>query len=485
MKDIKTKAVIYTDGSADNMKKIYGYGAHGYIFNLEDESCKTVNKPEKVVVTDVGYLEPGELKVIPHTVVNPISYFDMFGNDVENGTNNIAEALAILDTIKELIKLEINEILIFTDSKYAMHVAEKSLERTLEEINKVVDTNPQLHVMGRHIHDELISKNIKLEIRKIKAHQGYLGNETADDLALLGRLESQRKVPTDVNLVLSEPKGYWKPKYERHPFLNTKQIFFTMDEPNYPDNSMEYKILNYKKENEVGKRLHTATYGLVMLKDKDNYVEDVKTVFKDIMQGHSVPSTVRMDNLFRADVFRYFDRYGSKVLTVDKTKNNKALTVLENDVIANTINPPALAFKAMDDLNSLRMIYSDYKKSSLDDNYTSPREIIDITDMFYTKDDKDRTIIIPEITNDVKSMKYAYTKDNMKGDINIQLGTDILTRNQIKKIEKLEPKISLIIANNNNVTINYYLIVELNKTGDSSIWTNYYANTVLLKEKKK
>lgn len=497
-------AVMYTDGSADNIKKIYGFGAHGYIYNKNDKKGKTSNRPPNYLVTSKGYIEPNEAKVptidemvayyegsdktideleelrknLKAIVVDPIEYIDIYGADPEPGTNNVAEVLGVIETVLKLVEHKVKDILIYTDSNYTIGVIEKAKERSVEEIADKVNVNIDLWYRAKDMHKLLKEYGISFKIDKIKAHSGHIGNETADDLALLGRFESTRKTGLFTDFRVSSPKSYWKPKYERHTFLNSKQVFFTIDETKKTVDT-EYFIFNYKNENEVGKRSHIASYGYVVLKEEDKYVEQIKNVFKKEMGNHSVPSTVRMDNLFKPDIFKYVERYGDMPLSMVNNKNH--LMVLENEVVANAINPPALAYKAFDDMVELKMILQDYNKLKSDPEQNTFREYIDITDLFYTTNDKDKNIIKPELTNEVKTVDHTYEKDGRSAKIIIQLGTDIITRNQIKKLEKRAPKIKLVVDNKNNLQLKYFVLIDLEDTGDLSVWTNFYSNMVVMK----
>lgn len=475
------KAIMYTDGSADNMIKVYGYGAHGYVYNKDDATGKTSNKPNSYLVTDVGYLEPNESKIRPHVIVNPLYYLDMYASAEDNGTNNIAEVQSILDTTNELINRGITDILIYTDSKYAMHVINGSKEMTVLDINRNIDVNQILWLASKNLQDTIVEKKITFTLDKIKAHTGHLGNEMGDDLALLGRVESNRNKRKDVIFIETDAKVYWKSKYERHTFLNTKQIFFN---PSTNDNSgvsMDYFILNYKNENEIGKRSHTAIYGYVLLKEKDPYIELVKDTFIEYLNGHSVPSTVRMDNLFKNENLKLIDMFNKKPLVMSSIKGKRNLTMLENDIIVNSINPPALAYKAFDDMENLKMIKDDYILLKSNPEHKSFREYIDITDLFYTLNDKNKMIIRPEIVNDNNVFNYEYSKNGKSAKIVIKLGADIITRNQLKRLEKNIPKVYLVIINNRDIKLDYFTLIDLEETGDLSVWANYYSNMVLLK----
>lgn len=470
-------ACVYTDGSANNMLKIWGWGSHGYIYDINEKPKVTKNKPVNIVVTDIGYLEPGELKIKPNELVNPVAYLDWYGSYRRAGTNNVGELLAIIETVKKLLEHNVTKITLFSDSTYAIGVFKSSKTKTKESIIKNVEANQDLWLLAKDINDTIEKSNIELTIEKIKAHNGHLGNHTADDMAMLGRYNSTKIMnDEEIDFTLREPQGYWKPKNERHPFLTAKQIFFT----NNDKNLNEYSLLGYKEENEIGKKMHIANFGLVVLKDKDETIDLVKNTYNELLGEHSVVSTVRMDLLFKPDNFKYVERYGKKCL-MPLNKNRRGISILEKEIVANSINPPALAYTALNNLDNLRVVLNDFNSLRADKGYITGKEFIDITDMYYTTNDKGKNVFKQELGNDVKSLKYVYEVDGKKADLIIQFGKDILARNPMKKIEKLEPKVYLVIVNSNNVKLDYYTIVDIESTGDQSVWSNFYAKTVFIK----
>jgi len=477
-------ACIYTDGSADNIAKIYGQGSHGYLYDMDNEDSTTKNRPTPYLVTNIGYLEPNLAKSKEHKIVNPLVYVDSYGAYGTKGTNNVAEVLSIIEICYKLLELNVKDIIIHSDSTYAITTVVNSKKRTVEDIKNNVNVNVDLWLRAKSLHVELDAKEVTLFIDKIKGHSDHLGNDTADDLALLGRLESTKFLingnDDEVHLLLSNPSGYWKPKIERHPFLAYKQIFFTINENKIDENGMEYRLLNYKEENEIGKKTHIASYGFIYLKEQDPIVEMVKYTFKKATAPHSIVSTVRLDNLYKPYNIKYLLRYGDKPLAFSN-RNRKVLTVLEKEPIVNAVTPPALAYKAMADLEFLKAILVDYNKYINIPNHVTAKEFIDITDMYFIENDKGKNIIRPELTNNVSSIEYEYSKDDKIAKLILQFGKDIMSRNQIKRVEKLKPKIYLVVLNSNNVKLDYYTVVDLVATGDQAVFTNFYANTVLLK----
>jgi len=79
----------------------------------------------------------------------------------------------------------------------------------------------------------------------------------------------------------------------------------------------------------------------------------------------------------------------------------------------------------------------------------------------------------------VKDIRVNYLmKDNKNIKVILELGKDTITRNQFKKLEKLEPVVTLITNELSNNYIEYYVIVETKKNNDIGIYCNYFSNGV-------
>ena len=48
----------------------------------------------------------------------------------------------------------------------------------------------------------------------------------------------------------------------------------------------------------------------------------------------------------------------------------------------------------------------------------------------------------------------------------------------LKKIEKFDPVVYLVTHNYNNVRIEYFTVIELKKTNEIAVWTNFYSSSV-------
>ena len=102
----------------------------------------------------------------------------------------------------------------------------------------------------------------------------------------------------------------------------------------------------------------------------------------------------------------------------------------------------------------------------------------DITESFF----KDKTCIVPNGISEwlVKDCNIG----THKRDIHIELGKDMLTRNNLKAREKDEPKVYMVThsskegVEDKNCIISYYILIET-KTG-IGVYCNFFTSKVIL-----
>ena len=133
--------ILYTDGSCDYKTQKGGYGIVGYLDSKSTDNEFTIKK------------------------------FHLNGTE-EYTTNNRMELTAVLEGVKYFFKTyQINNFDIYSDSKLTINCAKKEWRR-----NKNIDLWEE--------YDELINNNnIKVNFIWVKAHNGNINNEEADELS--------------------------------------------------------------------------------------------------------------------------------------------------------------------------------------------------------------------------------------------------------------------------------------------------------------
>ena len=472
----KYHAIVYSDGSSRPNPGFWGFGVHGYIYSDKTLGTKSGDRPSNYIVSDIGYVETNIAQKTEHNTVIPECYIDGYGSYASIGTNNTGEIMGIIGIIDELSNLSVNNIKISTllikcDSKYAIGVFHKVYKK-LDWRSTVTSNIEYYEDMERKI-DMARQSGMDISIVKVEAHATAIGNNIADRMAFLGRDISTHRKIDEVNIKYTEAKKYWKPKIEKHPHMPYGKLFFLNTDTEKP----VYVILDYKKDVEPGKRSHEAAFGLVMPGNRIEEIDDVVKTYSMFLRGVNLISSINLDVLYSQFVYHYKKLFGTDVFTYTQ-RGKKFMSVLEGEPLCTEITPPGLAKQALEATMSLSRHISEYQnKSSAMAVYT------DITDIIYDTNDKGAKVI--KIDNVTKSIMLDYkTKSGVDVKIPIQFGKDIIPRNQLKKLEKLEPVITLLVHELTPESIEYYMIIETKINLDISIWCNYFSNKVFLKKVK-
>lgn len=476
-KHLEHTAIVYGDGSTGPSNPgFYGSGVHGYVFQNEMLSKKDGNKPNKYIITNIGYIE---VELIPkyqglYETVIPEAYIDGYFSYDGISTNNVAELNAFIETSTKIqeMKLEednynITKLIFQTDSMYLINVANAVVRddrwKSEDKINKDYWLKIDLAIQGMN------SLGIEYEILKVKGHSTNLGNNIADRLALLGRVESSR-LNSDKLFNITPSKNYWTKSLDRHPFLAFKQLFFTNTSR---ENSTEtlYAMMKYrKKDDDLGKKSHEACFGLVLLQNADPIVENAITVYQKHMKSLSLLSTLDLSNLYDNSSIRYLDIFGNKPFMF--SRNINTLNILEEKDIVSEVKPAGLATQAMERVLGLYMVIKEYRN-----NVNSRFKFEDITEMFYKPDAKGNNSL--QIGNGVNDIVIKTTFEEHNLVIPVTLGRDTLERNTFKKMEKDDVRVTLVLEKITPTFVSYYLILDMKSTGDISIWHNFYSNNIL------
>lgn len=469
--------VISGDGSASPNPGFYGAGIHGYGFLDEKLGKKDGNKPNKYVMTNIGYLE---VELLPkyqgqYETIIPEFFIDGYFAYEGISTNNVGELNAFIETVNKLLELKLNtedgynitKLIFQTDSMYLINVA-NAVERddrwkSEDKINKDYWGKIELAILGM--------KNIEInfEIQKVKGHSTNVGNNVADRMALLGRVESSR-LNSDKVFKISPAKNYWTKVPDRHPFLAFKQLFFT-NTARQENSETLYAMMKYrKKDDDLGKKSHEACFGLVLLQESEPLIENAINVYQKHMKSLSLLSSLDLGNLYDNSSIRYIDLFGNKPFMFNKNINT--LNILEEKDVVFEVKPAGLATQAMERVLGLYMVIKEYRN-----NVNSRFKFEDVTELFYKPDVKgNNTIQIPNGINDIV-IKTTFEEHELV--IPVTLGRDTLERNTFKKMEKDDVKVTLVLEKITPTFLSYYLILDMKSTGDISIWHNFYSNNIL------
>lgn len=467
--DEKYNLVLYGDGSADNMLRIYGVGFTGYIYSDDTKNKPSSDKPNRYTITNIGYLENELLGKYKYDTVVPSYYIEGMIGYEEEGTNNVAELKAFIEPLEYLFKNNINHynlksILFKSDSSYTLLILDYLANNPKEIWQKKVLANLDLVDRIYSIINLLKDNNIELKWIKVIGHSTSLGNNIADRLALHGRVHK-------CNIIEVVPsKKHWSKSFDIHPLLRFRQAFFMTSETR---SEPMYIIMDYKTGEEVGKKTHDALFGITILEKEENMIKDAVDMFTNKFGTTSLLSTIDLKVLSSRNVLYYYKIFGKHAYRYEN--KNKSVLSLDDDYVCRNVYPPGLAMQAYEKINFLYMILSEYRDNKPIEN----RIFTDVTDSFYmiktTKKTEKRVCSLPLGENIVKLNLNLYGK---KIQCNLVLGTDMPNRNQMKAIEDNVEKVVLSTIKLNKM-IDYQIIIET-KNKEYGIYTNLYSCKIFL-----
>jgi ribonuclease HI len=477
-------AVIYTDGSCRPTNPGFiGWGAHGYLY-----INKEIKKPIVVrgnVVTSAGYMTSYVNSYTNAICVEPTHYLDMFGSSLETGTNNQAEIQAVYNALLFLKEAKVNDISVFTDSEYTKNGindwCKKWEKNNWIKSDGTVVLNAELWKKLYSLVKELLSIGTKIRVDWVKAHDNVFGNVIADELSVIAMLYSSAG-EYKVEYNKSPSKGYWNSDADKHPFINYKRLYFNSVE-RYNSPGMYFQADPGGPEVPIGKRTSEAAFSVIMLNEPCEVIEKIKEAQYIISNDYNNVIMIKLDRVFSKDLYKILSKHGRFCLLKDK--NNFNLNYVDKNPVTVEINPTGLSLNAIEILNTLEGLLHDFRSTDSTNVVNANYSYVDITDRFFEKSIKEvkkvtKTVynLKNDITNNLKSITVPICNKDKTFNVQLVFGLDILPRNNLKKLEDLEPSVYVVCWNETGKTVRYATII---KTNDGiGIWSNFFSDKLFI-----
>jgi len=489
--------VMYSDGGVRPINPgPAGWGIHGYLYS-DEQPKKTISNFDHYL-TNLGYVSKTNLKDnCEYVEVTPIHYIDGYGSVPFYTTNNVAELLATINSLRHAFEYDIKEVNVFTDSQYV----QKGLELYADNWKKNgwikqdggIPANVEYWKELVEERDRLVSRGVKVKINWVKGHveksndktnnpHPYcLGNDLADKLATIGVIGSiQQNFKNHIEVTVADQ--YWKYDVNKHPFISNRRLYFnTIAEFNKPG---EYYLGEHGKDDDMlGKKISDGAYAVVVLKTPDPMIELIRNYQSQLSNNSDAIMMIRLDQLYRMDTHREINRYG--ILAMEQpNKYRLDLSCLDKEPLTRELRPPKLAMRAVESVSDLSMRLKMYQ-DKCDQIF-----VTDITDKMYSVTTKqikknETTNIVrlkPEYNVGFASIKtevmYMLNGESKLAPITLTLGIDLVDRNTLKRLESFSPKISIISWLESPELLRYATIIETED--DIGIWCGYYSNNYFI-----
>lgn len=489
----KKGIVIYTDGSSRPAPTGFiGWGVHGYLYEFDD-----LKKPlvvEENLVTDKGYLDVNSRSDGGIPVV-PLKYLDFLGSSMNIGTNNLAEIKALSHALERLAEYGVGAIHVLTDSEYVRNgVTDWCKKWERNNWRKADGLHVANHEWWMRLYEKIKTmreSGTLVTVEWVKAHNGNLGNTRADILSVIGMNYSTSRIARN-EFTISDPKGYWKNEAEKHPFINFKRVYF---------NSVErFNVKGHYFQADpgggdfvIGKRIPETGFSVVRLKEHEQVIEAVKDKQYEVANDVNAIVMMKLERVYSKEVYPYLATHG-KYSLLRSSKANLNLNFIDDKPftpITVEVNPTGLSLRALESFNLLEDLlnrFVQYKEvgfSNSDNNIQLNSH--DITDVFYDKEEKiqknetqTRYALKPEFVVGIRDImiKVQETQDGVLHDLKVplMLGTDLIPRNSLKKLEDHKPSIYLITWRESSNSIRYATVIECDS--GIGIWSNFFADKI-------
>lgn len=485
--------VIYSDGGARPVNPgPAGWGIHGYLYLLEE--------PKKPIpgfdyfVTRKGYVGKADLKATKKvTEVTPVHYVNGYGSVPFIASNNVAELLGAINAFRHALAYDIKELQLFTDSEYVVKGLEIYADVWAKNNWLRKDGTPPANVQyWKELvfeKEQLLKRGVELSYTWVKGHtdkitnlSDNLGNIIADKLATVGVLGSIRQeFITSIETTAAE--GYWKYEVDKHPLISNRSLYFnTLKEYINPG---EYYLGEHGKEDDMlGKKISDGAYSVVFLTDPDPHIECIRNYQVMLADNSDKIMMLRLDQMYKSDIHRDISMFGAKALE-QPNKNRLDLFCLNREPLTRELNPPKLAMRAVDCVSDLSNKLRMYKDNSPLLTATN------ITDILYEVEEKvkKKKGSEDEVTRTLRlknqynvgfaslpiTVNYKLNNEIKQTDIVLTLGIDLVDRNTLKRIETMNPVVTVITWNESSEIIRYATIIETDNA--FGIWCGYYSNT--------
>ena len=492
----KSKLIIYTDGGARPNPGNCGFGVH-MVLGLETDKpvtilgkyylttqgfiLKNILKNNALIKQELKYLNVFPSDKESNSEITPLNLgpvLDIYGSLVLSNTNNHGELDAVIIALKNLDMIitkdyEVSDILFLIDSSYVLGYMKKIMLNILD-LDSITANVEKITELKELLDD--VSTKYNINLAKVKAHAGDLGNEKADNLATMGLFARNKSNSiNDIIEYIKVDKDYFKDvkiDFDLFPF---KQIF-TFSLESVKDKNTYYG-LNYKDITDIGRKINSVSYTIVKTKKPNAILNKVTNIVDNTLGSTRYPYLILMNNLTNKTFLREYLRYGENYITIKKAP---MLTIdsINNDIIAKILLAPGLSVMVIDKFINLEYELDNFVNNTLSKHY----ETFDITDLIYYTE-KEKTKILPEFVNDKHILKFKYSKEGFnKTTIRLHSRLDLPNRNKLKRYESLNPKVYLITFVNKSI-LEYKTVIVLNNE-DYIYTSNVYSNKVFLKYKK-
>jgi hypothetical protein len=305
----------------------------------------------------------------------------------------------------------------------------------------------------------------------IRVYEGSIGLEQALKTISVGKYHKR-----DRFFKLNKHKLYWDPKKEKNGLIISRHVVFK----NIPNERITYCFCNYKKDDPIGLQTNYVAYYQWYTKEPVPEFEQVRNMLREELEDNTVICTINSELLFDKASLQARMIYGTDYLMKRYKRDKITLIRPDGTVVASEIKPVGVAGAAQTNCDIVGSVMKDYVKGLKGEK--TRLNYIDITDRFYDNGKIRKEIDTGFILRYDAESQEVMAVDKKGYKLKLVTGIDIIDRNTIKRIEKLNPSMFLAFNRLNQHMFEFYTVVHLKDTDDVIVWTNIFSNKLPYKK---
>jgi len=332
--------------------------------------------------------------------------------------------------------------------------------------------------------NKLGQKDTQFSLKWVKAHDGDFGNERADCYASMGRMVSRQQAalenipatPQDIKRwtqLFRPAAGFWNNnQIKTSPLITQKHC--------YASNSFDrpkgvYFLGNHGKDDDLfaHRKADTSTT-ILILKEPEDHLEKFLDFHKQVIT-HNTVYAINLDVIYSPLVVREVDLFGIDHYLDVTQKHNNTIVHLHDDArtpVSREYRPPLLSntgFKELLDYYELALMYQRRDELLL---------YHDVTSLLY-QPEKGKLKLNAELVAGVRTFDLEVAYRDKDGSQKLTklvacLNVDIPDRNCLKKLESLEPKVTIVTWMTSDNAFRYAGVVEC--TQGLGLWVGNHSN---------
>lgn len=504
--------VVYTDGGACKGNPGFGgSGVYAYHYTYSPDT------PKELITGNAstwGYSDQTDEKVSIGDTFERCAWFD------EKITNNYAELYAGILGMELALEVHlinpVKRVCVLSDSTYFIRWAGAAI-KDLRDSGKsplVMNDRTPNHILWNRVFALITmihGKGIRLNFKWVKGHNGDFGNETADRLATIGTERSEltiregisfakdgypvgskredipsgNKISEEEKVNIEEQQKIYNADIDQFEDLkwlfDVRYIFFASP---FPKDNEELFLCSlprtYDKERfrlDCGGKSAGTAYRLLHIPGGINYLNKFRNLSFGKTPDDVVLCTMDVSNLAKASTKEAYRQKGESTFVIDSNGLDVVSPLGENlGYINSPVRSSYVVFSNFDSLYPLFMDAQGERKLA---------EYCCVTDQFFKIEETKKghkKVVHPDMvqTDTAWPVTVNYTlpgqpDKNKLVTVRVDLRQDCISRNGLKKMEKYDPEVYLVIADCHDDYFKYFVYIELNN-GIRGFWASVDTN---------